>query len=59
MRFVYADYVRPHHRDGLDQLVQQNISFPMPLISQPLIFFNLPLPFIHRVHVFVHYPEHS
>ena len=66
MRFVYADYICLHHRDGLEHLLQKLIPFSLPFFGQSLIFFSpslpffsLPLPFIHRVHVFIHYPEHS
>ena len=66
MRFVYADYVRLHHRNGLYQLIQQCIPFPLSFFGLSLIFFGLsliffglPLPFIHRIHMLVHNPEHS
>ena len=59
MRFVYMNYVRLHHCDSLDQLMQQRIPFPLPFFGLPLIFFNLPLPFVHRVDMFIHCSEHS
>ena len=72
MCLIYANYVRLHHRDGLDYLLQQLIPFSLPFFSQPLLLFGLSLPFfglslpffglslslIHSVHVFIQYPGH-
>ena len=65
MRFVYADNIRLHDRDGLQHLLQQRISFSsafigpsLPLFGLSLPFFELSLPVIHQVHVLVYYPSH-
>ena len=58
MGFVYTDYIRLHHCDGLEQLLQQLIPLPLPFFGPALPFIGLPLSFIYRVHVFIHYPGH-
>ena len=59
MRFINADYIRLHHRDRLEQLLQQFVPNPLPLLRPPLPFFPLILPFCHHGQMFVHYPAQS
>ena len=56
MSFVYADNIRLHHCNGLYQLLQQLIPFPLPFLGLPLIFFGLPLPLVGLPLPFVSLP---